>query len=113
MTIEERLLRRNDEDILEIGKLAQELIAGDRGKLLYALTNGQIWRELKTNEKESTDEKIELLGKLRSYVELLQTIERCVAEREALLTARVDEAKGETSLVEEPNPQKYGSSGII
>jgi hypothetical protein len=111
MEIEQRLLRREDEDIIEIGRIADEILSGEKGKLLYALTNGQIWEKLALKkDDEPYEEKVELLGELRSYVNILKTLERCVNDRNVLLAERSQEQ--DKKPIDEPTPH-YGSSGVV
>lgn len=113
MNIEEKLARRNDQDVIDIGMVAQELLEGERGKLLYALTNGKIWQDLKIKgEAETYEDKCELVGKLRSYVEVIESIEKCVLDMNAVLEERKRIADEKLNK-EEVTDIKYFGTGII
>ena len=112
MTIEEKLIRKNTADIIDLGIIAEKLLSGDGGKLLYALTNGQIWQRLQMKTDEKAEDKFELLGELRAYARLLSSVEAMVSDGKSEKEKEGMEEQSEpteSTIASEPNAfQGYG-----
>lgn len=107
-TIEERMIRRNAEDIEYLGDLVERHYNGEFGKVLTALTQGRVMEEaLRAKNGESSDR---VLGRIEMAAKLTQDLEQFIADRDRL---REPKKKEETFLdavvAEEPAyPNQYG-----
>lgn len=88
MNIQERLSRKNNEDVIYIGEYVEKILNSEFGEILRAYINGAITRELKYDHK-SADERFMLkadrtLGRCEAYTNVLYELERMVDDAQQL-----------------------------
>lgn len=107
-TIEERMIRRNMEDIEYLGDLVEQHYSGEFGKVLTALTQGRVMEEaLRTKNGESPDR---ILGRIEMAAKLTQDLEQFIVDRDRLREpVKKEETFQDTIVAEDPAyPNQYG-----
>jgi len=107
-TIEERMIRRSNEDIEYLGDLVERHYQGEFGKVLTALTQGRVMEEaLRAKNGESPDR---ILGRIEMAAKLTQDLEQFIIDRDTLRQPRKkEEALVESVVAEDPAyPTQYG-----
>jgi hypothetical protein len=88
-SIEEMLMLRDEEGILEIGEVARKLLQSQAGVLLTALVNGVADEEQKKGEDNLTQSRAEFrLGRISGAKLVLHRLERCIYEADSLKEKR-------------------------
>jgi hypothetical protein len=88
MQIEERLVRRDQEDIIEIGRVAEKFYNGQAGVLFRSIINGIIQDEISQEHDVSTSAdrrlgRAEGANKVRNYIEMaIQDMKRLTEPKE-------------------------------
>lgn len=83
MTIEERLLRRDTEDLIYIGELVEKMLLQETGSILKALTNGRISHEAETSAKSGLSAERHL-GRIEAYQQVMNDLETFVTDMKKL-----------------------------
>lgn len=80
MNIEERMVRREPEDIIEIGRALDAMYNGSAGAVIRAMVNGRISLEAKQHREGSPIKAGRALGRIEAYQTLLDDIELAIAQ---------------------------------
>lgn len=107
-TIEERMIRRNIEDIEYLGDLVERHYTGEFGKVLTALTQGRVMEEALRHKNGESSERV--LGRIEMAAKLTQDLEQFIADRDRLRAPKEKEEQLIESVVaEDPQyPTNYG-----
>lgn len=83
MKIEERIVRRNMEDVIEIGSALEKFYNGSAGTIFRALANARTTEQFTSTEDNhtSSDKK---LGRAEGINLLIQDIERAIDDKNRL-----------------------------
>lgn len=85
MTIKERLVRRSQEDIIEIGHILERFYSSDAGDVLRAIINGRIARESRVHEDGRTQlDPARILGRIEAWQMLIDDIETAIQDKDSL-----------------------------
>ena len=108
VTIEERMIRRNQEDIEYLGDLVERHYQGEFGKVLTALTQGRVMEEALRPKNGESSERI--LGRIEMAAKLTQDLEQFIYDRDKLRAPKEKEPELMESVVaEDPEyPNQYG-----
>lgn len=80
MTIEERMIRREPEDLIEIGRALEVMYASAAGAILRAMVNGRISLEAKQHREGTAIKPGRALGRIEAYQQLLDDIELAISQ---------------------------------
>lgn len=84
MKIEERLIRKREEDIIEIGRILERFYNGQAGIVIRSLINGLISTE-RVNHQYNLDIPADrVLGRLEAYQNVIDKIELGIQEMRQL-----------------------------
>src|SRR3990167_4578824 len=83
MTIRERMIRRNSEDIIYIGDLVEQHVRGEFGEILTALTQGRVTEEALQERSNLSADRI--LGRIAMAATLSQDLEQYIIDRDDLM----------------------------
>ncbi len=88
MNISERLIRREEQDILEIGNIIKATYYGQFGEVLKAIVDGLITYDLTLNQRNERDvvplSSDRLLGRLEGYQTVINKLELAIQEADSL-----------------------------
>lgn len=85
MNIEERMIRRDPQDIIEIGRLLEVMYDSAVGSILRAMVNGRISLEAKQHTNGSPIKPGRALGRIEAYQTFLDDIERAISQYHSLI----------------------------
>lgn len=85
MNIEERMVRREPEDIIEIGRSLEDFYNSAAGSILRAMVNGRVSLEAKMHREGSKIKPGRALGRIEAYQQLLDDIELAIAQYHSLI----------------------------
>lgn len=97
MKIEDRMLRREPEDIVELGQIVEEFLKSPMYVILKALCNGSMSLEaqLSRDAKVPADR---VLGRIEAYTRLLVDLEQFVSDKDSVI-AKLNEAPDKEEVV--------------
>jgi len=84
MKIEHRLVRRNLDDIIEIGNILERFYNGAAGTILRAFINGRKSEECKLHQLDPKVSAERVLGRLEAYQNIVDDIEIAIQEKTKL-----------------------------
>lgn len=85
MNIEERMVRREPEDVIEIGRSLEVMYSSPAGSILRAMVNGRISLEAKQHREGSPIKAGRALGRIEAYQTLLDDIELAISQYYSLI----------------------------
>ena len=85
MNIEDRLIRRDPEDIIEIGNIMEACYGSPAGAVLRAIINGKVSREAKILMFSSTVSSDRALGRIEAWQDLIDSVEQAIMDKDALI----------------------------
>lgn len=95
MSIKDALVRREDEDRIEIGEVVKRTLNGKFGDIFRAYINGMVTRELKDSQSNPTDRlplpSDRVLGRCEAYQNCLYGLEQMISDAEDLQRPEEDE----------------------
>lgn len=97
MNIEERMVRREPEDIIEIGRSLEVMYNSPAGAILRAMVNGRISLEAKKHKEGSPIKPGRALGRIEAYQTLLDDIEVAIAQYYSLIQPLPENEQEEAS----------------
>ena len=89
MKIDQRLVRRRQEDIIEIGNIIEKFYNGQGGAILRAIINGRKSEEAKIHQTElatlhpTPAERV--LGRIEAYQNIIDDIEQAIEDKNRLI----------------------------
>lgn len=95
MTIEERMVRREQEDIITIGQTLETFYNTDAGAIIRAMVNGRVALEAKQHREGSPIKPGRALGRIEAYQQLVDDIEIAIAQYHDLIRPLPEEAINE------------------
>ncbi len=85
MKIEQRLIRRHQEDVIEIGNILEKFYNGQAGAILRAIVNGRKSEEAKIHQTELATyhptHAERVLGRIEAYQNIIDDIEQAIADK--------------------------------
>jgi hypothetical protein len=84
MNIAERLIRREQEDIIEIGNVMDAFYSSDAGVILRAIINGQICKEGNSHYYEAKIPADRILGRIEGFQKVIDSIELAIKDKDDL-----------------------------
>lgn len=84
MTIADRLIRREQEDIIEIGNVMDIFYSSDAGVILRAIINGQICKESNNHYYEAKIPADRILGRIEGFQKIIDSIEMAIKDKDDL-----------------------------
>jgi hypothetical protein len=88
MTISERIQRNEAEDKIEIGYIAEKLVAGDKGVLLKCLVEGIKDDFLDRSDRNTNISAERALGVQLGLRKLQDALDQCVSDKNQLLAEK-------------------------
>lgn len=80
MTIEERMVRRDPQDLIEIGQTLEAFYMSDAGAIIRAIVNGRVSHEARVHADGSRIKPSRALGRIEAYQTLLNDIEISISQ---------------------------------
>lgn len=96
MTIEERMIRREPEDLMAIGQVLESFYNSDAGAVLRAIVNGRVAKEAKIHRDGSRVKPGRALGRIEAYQQIIDDVEVAIAEYHDLIRPLPEENQDET-----------------
>ena len=90
MQIADRLIRRSQEDIIEIGNVMDTFYSSDAGVVLRAIINGQICKESNSHYYEAKIPADRILGRIEGFQKVIDSIELSIKDKDDL-TSPIEE----------------------
>lgn len=84
MTIVERLIRREPEDVIEIGNIMDAFYSSEAGTVLRAIINGQISKESNAHYYDSKIPAERILGRIEAFQKVIDSIELAIKDKDDL-----------------------------
>lgn len=88
--ITEALIKKDTQDIVYIGEIAQRLYGGQHGELLRAIIQGHIQAEAKNNEYVENISDSKVLGRIQAYQTIIDDIELMISQKDKLVNEPVE-----------------------
>lgn len=85
MNIEERMVRREPEDVIEIGRALEVFYDSAAGSILRALVNGRVALESKEHRNDDRIKPSRVLGRIEAYHQILDDIEMAISQYKNLI----------------------------
>ena len=95
-TISERMARRDEDDIVEIGRIVESALKGQFGTLLKALIEGQKDECLAEAKVKVSIPAERTLGMVMSLNELQERLDLCIEDRRSVIEERASKAQEKT-----------------
>jgi hypothetical protein len=95
MTIEERMVRRDPEDLIEIGRALDTFYNSEAGAIIRAMCNGRVSQEARQHKEGSAIKPGRALGRIEAYNQLIDDIEIAIAQYHDLTRPQPEEASHE------------------
>lgn len=84
MTIVERLIRREMEDIIEIGNIMDVFYSSEAGIVVRAIINGQISKESASHYFDAKIPADRILGRIEAFQKVIDSIELAIKDKDDL-----------------------------
>lgn len=84
MKIEERIIRKREEDIIEIGRILERFYNGQAGTVIRSLINGLMSTERINHQYSINIPADRVLGRLEAYQNVIDKIELSIQEMRQL-----------------------------
>ena len=91
----EALIRREQQDIVYIGGVAEKLYNSETGELLRAIINGHVQDESLRNENGIQVPSEMVLGRIQAFQTIINDLERMIFDKLNLVTPQAGEEKKE------------------
>lgn len=85
MKIEERMLRRNPEDLIEIGRCLGDFYNSPAGSILRAMINGRVNLEARDHLEDDRIKPSRVLGRIEAYNQIINDIELSISQYHSLI----------------------------
>lgn len=85
MKIEERMLRRDPEDLIEIGRCLEDFYNSAAGSILRAIINGRINVESRDHLEDDRIKPSRVLGRIEGYNQIINDIELSISQYQRLI----------------------------